>query len=836
MNAAVVIPLHRQAQFLVDSVMSALTQTLSTTTIVIVNDGCPDPASHQLGTAFAAAYPDRIAYVRQRNGGLSAARNCGVRHALRRWPYIDALFFLDADNLIEPHTLEAMYTLMGRVGGPDWVYAALERFGADDAAWHPHTPANLFRMLFDNQCDAGSLVARRIFDAGIYFDETMREGYEDWEFFLRALRHGYRGESAGSCGLRYRVKQQSMLTECQAKHDLLVAEVHDRHRELLEPRRLTAVEHAHCPRFLWTEPDGSFSAFTDPYVESETAAAEEGKQDRYWPPVLIVGTSEVRRLLADAKMLRGLLLAAQAESPRGIVSFRIATDGRKWELARESGAPHLLCLFSEHIRRVPKRGAEYRALARAASRLLRAHHQLAVRLPSDHISILPEPLDAADVHNALLHALERGVFDPSRQASPDTIRQWHLRQFAWERHCVDLETTYPLARDDKLHIAIAAPWLKLGGLDQCVVQVSRAIRRLAPNAVLHLVITRDGIESGFDKAQAFDEVLFLGILDDWERRTRVCDVVFRSMDLVINAHSEVAYESLRWRVKRSKPDRQGVHVSYLHVIDEDRGQLAGYPVTATNIEHALDGFAVISENLRSFLVNNGVSPGKIRVLRNAPVVRPRSIEDAVEMAAAKARRLAAGDRPLRLLFAGRADYQKGMSRLKSLVEILAARSAPFALTFVGEANLDGESLQWPLDCVRLRPPTHDEAALSRYYAEADVCVLLSRWEGVPLSLLDAMAHGCVVVATDVGAISEVVDNGRTGYLVSNDRDEEVARHAADLIERIIGDNTGSLDVRRQAVAAAWQFSWDAAAQTLLSFLPGTAIAKHGLSEVIHGPV
>jgi glycosyltransferase involved in cell wall biosynthesis len=408
-----------------------------------------------------------------------------------------------------------------------------------------------------------------------------------------------------------------------------------------------------------------------------------------------------------------------------------------------------------------------------------------------------------------------------------------MRQFAWERHCVEFDTTYPLVDDNRLHIAIAAPWLKLGGVDQCIIQLSRAIRRLAPRARLHLVSTSDGVECGFDKAEAFDEVLFLGSLDDWERRTRLCDVVFRSMDLVINAHSEVAYESLIWRAKRSKSDRQGVHVSYLHVIDEARGQLAGYPVSAADTEHVLDGFAVISENLRSFLINKGVSPSKVRVARNAAVVRPPSIEAAMEMAAAKARRLSAGKRPLRLLFAGRADYQKGMSRLEGLVELLATRSAPFELTFVGGANLAEESVQWPLDCVRLHPPTHDEAVLSRYYAEADVFVLLSRWEGVPLSLLDAMAHGCVVVATDVGAVSELVDNGRTGHLISNERDDEVAPRAADLIERILDDNTGSLVLRQQAVATVWRFSWDAAARSLLSFLPETAIAKHGLSEMIH---
>jgi glycosyltransferase involved in cell wall biosynthesis len=96
-RVAVVIPLYRLAQFLTEAVTSVLSQTLGGTCVVIVNDGCPDPASHQFGTAFAASYPDRIAYVRQPNGGPSAARNHGIRYALARWPELEALFFLDAD-------------------------------------------------------------------------------------------------------------------------------------------------------------------------------------------------------------------------------------------------------------------------------------------------------------------------------------------------------------------------------------------------------------------------------------------------------------------------------------------------------------------------------------------------------------------------------------------------------------------------------------------------------------------------------------------------------------------------------------------------------------------
>jgi glycosyltransferase involved in cell wall biosynthesis len=199
------------------------------------------------------------------------------------------------------------------------------------------------------------------------------------------------------------------------------------------------------------------------------------------------------------------------------------------------------------------------------------------------------------------------------------------------------------------------------------------------------------------------------------------------------------------------------------------------------------------------------------------------------MASAKARRLAAGERPLRLLFAGRADYKKGVTRLRGVTELLIGRGAPFQLDFVGDPHLRAEPADWPPGPILVHPATHDEATLASYYAEADVCVLLSRWEGVPLSLLDAMAHGCVVVATEVGGVSELVEDKRNGLLLSNGRDEEVAAQAAGLIDEILQDKTGSAAMRREAVATAWRCSWDETAQVFLSFLPAAIKARHGMS-------
>src|SRR5204863_202212 len=80
-------------------------QTRHTYRIVLVNDGCPSPLSDQLCRQYARTYPERILYVRKKNGGLSSARNRGIKVALATWPSVRAVYLLDADNRLHPHLL-----------------------------------------------------------------------------------------------------------------------------------------------------------------------------------------------------------------------------------------------------------------------------------------------------------------------------------------------------------------------------------------------------------------------------------------------------------------------------------------------------------------------------------------------------------------------------------------------------------------------------------------------------------------------------------------------------------------------------------------------------------
>ena len=254
---AVVVPAWNQARYLAGAVESALAQEIDTGVgVVIVNDGCPETETDRIGQALRDANPDRVAYLRQPNGGLSAARNAGIRHACARWPEVEAIFPLDADNLLSPQTLARLAALLEEHPEAAWASPALELFGSEEGEWRLPGPYLPYRQLLMNQSDAGSLIRRQIFAAGIGYDESMRDGFEDWEFFLRATLAGYRGLMAGPCGFRYRRREGSMLMTVRERTDPLEGEIHQRHPAIFEPEALLRWEHAEAPRFGLVRCDG----------------------------------------------------------------------------------------------------------------------------------------------------------------------------------------------------------------------------------------------------------------------------------------------------------------------------------------------------------------------------------------------------------------------------------------------------------------------------------------------------------------------------------------------------------------------------------------------------
>ena len=215
-RAAILIPAYGQPWLTAEALQTALAQVTDFAyAIVVINDGCPHPETGEVCQTFAATYPGRIFHLHKRNGGLSAARNSGIEFALAAFPDLEAVYFLDCDNRIGPHLLQRLLTaLRNSDANVGWAYSDVDKFGFAEFA-DTSGPYSPLEHLFRNFCEAGSMVSRRMLDASIRFDTEMRQGVEDWEFWLHGLERGFRGVHVADAGFAYRRRGESMLVAAE---------------------------------------------------------------------------------------------------------------------------------------------------------------------------------------------------------------------------------------------------------------------------------------------------------------------------------------------------------------------------------------------------------------------------------------------------------------------------------------------------------------------------------------------------------------------------------------------------------------------------------------------
>jgi glycosyltransferase involved in cell wall biosynthesis len=127
------------------------------------------------------------------------------------------------------------------------------------------------------------------------------------------------------------------------------------------------------------------------------------------------------------------------------------------------------------------------------------------------------------------------------------------------------------------------------------------------------------------------------------------------------------------------------------------------------------------------------------------------------------------DKPLRLIYIGRLVAIKGLFEAIEALRILRAEGRSFTFSIAGsgsdEIRLKQEILQAGLtECVTFLGSIFGEEK-NRLWLESDVFVFPSYSEGLPYSLLESMAAGCVPITTCVAAIPDVMQDGVHGLFV-----------------------------------------------------------------------
>jgi len=841
---AVAIPLYGHAALALEAIESVLDSVTSRRLAIVVSvDGDPRREVFDQLALYAAVRPE-IHVIFGPNVGPGGARNRIIDYILEKLPEAKAIYFLDADNRVLTGTIDTLYQRLvdSKVG---WVYTNIDTFSVNWRAHYGNSYSRLTHCITDNICDTGSMISIEIFKSGVRFNDDRQNGFEDWEFWLSCIEAGFVGAPCHDTAFEYRLRAESRFKEANRERAASISFLRRRHKALFRRPTLVGFEHEECPRYAFIRSGNStIRSFTDPTRDSTELSFDDavrafwgsvGEPDNvHFPPFLAAGSVETFQLLSRSRLLPNLLCHLERLSESANVVFlrlgNVASERSiEHELhpsgAQRKGPADLIFVSTALVREVIENNSLDWFASLAAKQIWPTSATLNVRFP------FPKALPRRSFvtpEQALINLVNAIATSPLR---PGAGTRWTWRPpklpsrsqlYKSLRTELNGAPILPLGPSgaNKRTLALLVPIASFGGAEKVAFAAARELKKIGFETHLFVLgSSRMDVLDEFDAS--FDYIhfwksgvptwgasnLFLG--QDFITETHGVDWnalkgLLSGFDLVINNHVMAAHPLM------AKLRSEGARTAcYLHVIDEtDLGRPAGQPYAAVAHEHCYDAFLTCSNQLKIYLHSYGVPLEKIFAVPNAPSF---SIDPALLADITSRRRAGRQGAPLRVLYMGRLDRQKGIDRLHATISRLRERNVPFEARAVGGEILSDSPVSWTEQLQRLgvevRAPVFGRKELAAQLAWGDVLVMPSRWEGAPLMIAEAQQVGCVPIATAVGAIGELIAHGQDGLLVEQHSDPQIMEQLSHATERLAVDPEELKRLAEGCLETASRRSW-----------------------------
>lgn len=279
--------------------------------------------------------------------------------------------------------------------------------------------------------------------------------------------------------------------------------------------------------------------------------------------------------------------------------------------------------------------------------------------------------------------------------------------------------------------------------------------------------------SAFDKADGYVKKiisLFAGILHLWSLlRTERFDAV-----IAFTHDSNILALPLAWLA--GVPVRVGTHLGIIRDIPRWREKFHSFLVNVGIIQVLV----AASTRTRDNAIQEGVFPERIEIIFNGISSFQVDETDRVNTR----QQLGLHEDDFFLLAVGRLVYEKGHEFLVDAIPSVLRSFPKLTVGICGSGPLLGQ-LEAQISSLSLEK---NVKLLGRWenvrelLAAADAFVLPSRWEGLPMALLEAMMAGLPVIATRVQGVEEVIENGVQGFLVPLENPEELSKAILQLLD------------------------------------------------------
>ncbi|WP_306250232.1 glycosyltransferase family A protein [Parvularcula sp. IMCC14364] len=347
-----VITAYKMGTVLTDTINSLLhQQDIDLAALVLIVDGCPmTETTGRICQRYARALPGKFHYIWLENGGVSRARNVGVKWILDNFSDVEGIFLLDGDDLVTERCVATSFDTLkeGRKntatnGSAGWVVMDQIQFGhAANSLSYP-TQFRAMRWLGSNLSPPSGLISREMFEAGVLWDESMRQGIEDWEYWYTAMDRGFYSVKNPDAYLKYRRLTGNRSSLNRSKDALTKDYVRGKHADLLHVRHFLAEEQETFPRWaLFEGTASSWKLFSNPeygfatvpataFAEAVTSRYAKDYHsayiiDPYFPDLLAFMDDSVVRLLSETGLLKSVLYEAEAALLKsGICALNILT-------------------------------------------------------------------------------------------------------------------------------------------------------------------------------------------------------------------------------------------------------------------------------------------------------------------------------------------------------------------------------------------------------------------------------------------------------------------------------------------------------------------------------